>query len=98
MHTDSSASRTCFRSRSAMEWTATVRIPNSRQARRIRNAISPRLAMRTLVSIGPGRRSGHRAGDGAEGSWPEVPAGLDGAEGGHASVSITNSGSPYSTG
>ena len=61
MQTDSSASLTCLSSRSAMEWTATVRIPSSRQARRIRSAISPRLAMMTLVSVGT-RRRGSRVG------------------------------------
>ena len=62
MHTDSSASRTCLSSRSARECTATVRIPSSRQARRIRSAISPRLAMITLVSMGSRPGSGRRAG------------------------------------
>ena len=57
---------TCFSSRSAMECTATVRIPNSRQARRMRSAISPRLAMMTLVSIGSGPPSGGRADEGVE--------------------------------
>ena len=51
MQTLSSASRTCFRSRSATEWTATVAIPSSWQERRIRRAISPRLAMTTFSSI-----------------------------------------------
>src|SRR5512147_268086 len=51
MHTVSSASSTCFSVVSAVEWTATVLIPSSRHARRIRSAISPRLAIRTLSSI-----------------------------------------------
>src|SRR5512137_2033616 len=51
MQTVSSASRTCFRLRSAVECTATVLMPSSRQARRIRSAISPRLAMTTFSSI-----------------------------------------------
>ena len=51
MQTDSSAKRTCFKSRSAEECTATVLIPNSRQARNTRNAISPRFAITTLSSI-----------------------------------------------
>src|SRR5690606_1240435 len=51
MHTASSARRTCIRSRSAFEYTATVRMPSSRQARRIRSAISPRLAIRTFPSM-----------------------------------------------
>src|SRR6185369_6098149 len=36
---------------SAVECTATVLMPSSRQARRMRSAISPRLAIRTLSSI-----------------------------------------------
>src|SRR5258706_14678970 len=46
MHTDSSASITYFASASASEWIATVLIPISRQARWMRRAISPRLAIR----------------------------------------------------
>src|SRR5271163_295940 len=46
MHTLSSASRTCIASASAVEWTATVEMPSSRHARWMRNAISPRLAIR----------------------------------------------------
>src|SRR6476619_1786327 len=45
MHTASSASRTCIASLSAVEWTATVLMPISWQARWIRSAISPRLAI-----------------------------------------------------
>src|SRR5215207_9907075 len=52
MHTVSSASSTCFRLRSAVECTATVLMPSSRHARRMRSAISPRLAMTTFSSIG----------------------------------------------
>src|SRR5579872_7219994 len=51
MHTDSSASSTCLRLASAVEWTATVLMPSSRQARRMRSAISPRLAMTIFSSI-----------------------------------------------
>src|ERR671933_1094034 len=51
MHTSSSANRTCSDSRSASEYTATVSMPSSRQARMTRSAISPRLAMRTLRNI-----------------------------------------------
>src|SRR5690348_3402423 len=51
MHTVSSASSTCFRLLSAVECTATVLISSSRQARRMRSAISPRLAMTTLSSM-----------------------------------------------
>src|SRR5664279_527547 len=48
MQTDSSARRTYLASRSASEWTTTVLIPISRHARWMRNAISPRLAIRIL--------------------------------------------------
>src|SRR5260370_30220873 len=51
MHTLSSARRTCMALLSAVEWTATVRMPISRQARWRRNAISPRLAMSTFSNI-----------------------------------------------
>src|SRR5688572_20892807 len=48
MQMASSARRTCMASVSAVEWTATVRMPISWQARWIRRAISPRLAMSTF--------------------------------------------------
>src|SRR5262249_8631346 len=48
MQTDSSALRTWRASWSAVEYTATVSSPSSRQARITRSAISPRLATRTL--------------------------------------------------
>src|SRR5664279_2694074 len=51
MHTDSSASSTCLRLASAVECTATVLMPSSRHARRMRSAISPRLAMTILSSM-----------------------------------------------
>src|ERR1700742_1591949 len=51
MHTLSSAMRTCIAVESAVECTATVEIPISRQARMMRSAISPRLAMRTFSNI-----------------------------------------------
>src|SRR3954447_15196064 len=51
MQTLSSARRTCIASASAVECTATVRIPISRQARWMRSAISPRLAIRTFSNI-----------------------------------------------
>src|SRR5713101_5804804 len=54
MQTDSSASRTGREAASAVEWAMTVRIPISRQARMMRSAISPRLAMRILWNISPG--------------------------------------------
>ena len=99
MHTDSSASRTCFRSRSARECTATVRIPNSRHARRMRRAISPRLAMMTLVSIGSRPLSGRPAAGFLETASQTILVELGSTRRGvHASVSMTNSGSPYSTG
>src|SRR5690349_7274747 len=54
MQTDSSASRTGRDAASAVEWAITVRIPISRQARMMRSAISPRLAMRILWNISRG--------------------------------------------
>ncbi|SST06964.1 Uncharacterised protein [Acinetobacter baumannii] len=51
MHTDSSASDRCINSRSAVECTATVLIPSSLHARRMRKAISPRLAISTFSNI-----------------------------------------------
>src|SRR5689334_251960 len=51
MHTDSSASITYFASASASECTATVLMPSSRQARWMRSAISPRLAMRIFSNM-----------------------------------------------
>src|SRR5580700_3707690 len=53
MQTLSSARRTCMASSSAVEWTATVGMPSSLQARSTRSAISPRLAMRILSNIEP---------------------------------------------
>ena len=53
MHTLSSASRTYFASASATECTATVFTPISRQARWMRSAISPRVAMRTVPNMWP---------------------------------------------
>src|SRR5262245_14712055 len=55
MHTLSSDRRTCMASASAVECTATVAIPSSLQARRMRRAISPRLAMRILSNMVPQR-------------------------------------------
>src|SRR5262245_47903629 len=52
MQTDSSASFTCMLCRSASEWTATVFKPISRQARMMRTAISPRLAIKTFLNMG----------------------------------------------
>src|ERR1700674_5564018 len=51
MRTVSSASLTCMASASAVECTATVAMPSSLQARRMRSAISPRLAIRILSNI-----------------------------------------------
>jgi len=56
MHTASSANRTWSAWASAVEYTATVRIPISRQARMIRSAISPRLAMRIFLNTASGPR------------------------------------------
>src|SRR5271170_4775945 len=52
MQTLSSASRTFIARASAVECTATVLIPISRQARWILSAISPRLAISTFSNIG----------------------------------------------
>src|SRR5487761_2194366 len=52
MHTDSSAMPTCLRLRSTVECTATVLMPSVWQARSTRRAISPRLAITTLSSMG----------------------------------------------
>src|SRR5678815_311413 len=54
MHTDSSANRTWSPVASAVECTATVRIPSSRHARMILRAISPRFAMRIFLNIASG--------------------------------------------
>src|SRR5215217_2554003 len=43
--------RTCSAPRSAAEYTATVRMPRRRAVRMMRQAISPRLAIRTLLII-----------------------------------------------
>src|SRR5437868_6923326 len=48
MQADSSAKRTCSESRSTSLCTATVRMPISLQVQIIRQAISPRLAIRIL--------------------------------------------------
>src|SRR5690606_32553469 len=53
MQTDSSAMRTCMASASAVECTATERMPISRQARITRSAISPRFATRIFSNIAP---------------------------------------------
>src|SRR6476620_6450164 len=60
MHTVSSARRTCIASLSAVEWTATVLIPISWQARWILSAISPRLAISSLlIFMGVGSLADH---------------------------------------
>ena len=51
MQMASSAKRTWSDSASAVEWTATVAMPSSLQARITRRAISPRLAMRTFLNM-----------------------------------------------
>src|SRR5262245_25115843 len=57
MQTASSAKRTWRPLASAVEWTATVRMPSSRQARMTRRAISPRLATRTFLNMTALRRA-----------------------------------------
>ena len=59
MQTDSSARRTYLASRSASECTTTVLMPSSRQARWMRSAISPRLAIRILSNSWFGVLRGH---------------------------------------
>src|SRR5215210_1841950 len=54
MQTLSSARRTCIAVASAVECTATVRMPISWQARCTRSAISPRLAISTFANMGGG--------------------------------------------
>ena len=51
MQTSSSAKRTCSEFSSASEYTATVLMPSSRQAKMMRSAISPRLATRIFLNI-----------------------------------------------
>src|SRR5215208_3801184 len=65
MQMASSAKRTCRDSASAVEWTATVPMPSSRQARITRSAISPRFAMRTFLNMS-GLSGGRLARDDAE--------------------------------
>src|SRR5690606_28319759 len=60
MHTDSSARRTYLASRSASECTTTVLMPSSRQARWMRSAISPRLAMRIFSNMAYARGARRR--------------------------------------
>src|SRR6478672_8928673 len=59
MHTDSSAMATCLRLRSTVECTATVLMPSAWHARRMRSAISPRLAMTTFFSMASSCSSDH---------------------------------------
>ena len=56
MRTATSARRTCSASRSASLYTAIERKPATRQAAAIRQAISPRLAMRTEEMVGMKQR------------------------------------------
>src|SRR5258706_11170794 len=51
MATASSACSTCSEWRSASEYTATDRTPMRRSVRMIRQAMAPRLAIRTLLNI-----------------------------------------------
>ena len=73
MQTDSSASRTYLASRSASECTITVLIPNSRHARWMRSAISPRLAIRIFSNSWLGFLAGTRGGFGV-GDGRDAPA------------------------
>src|SRR5689334_22324748 len=52
-----SASSTCFECRSASEYTATDRTPRRLRVRMTRQAISPRLAIRTVSNIVERRRT-----------------------------------------
>src|SRR5580704_8154685 len=64
MQTFSSANRTCSASASAVECTATERMPISRHARITRSAISPRFAMSTFLNTrNQDSRSGLREAD-----------------------------------
>src|SRR3954471_15162065 len=51
MATASSQAATCIEPASASEWTATDAMPSLRKVRAMRQAISPRLAMRTLLNM-----------------------------------------------
>src|ERR1700704_1741952 len=51
MRTSSSAKRTCSEFSSASEYTATVLMPSSRQAKMIRRATSPRFAINIFLNI-----------------------------------------------
>src|SRR5690242_15307780 len=51
MQAASSANRTCSESRSTSLWTATVFIPISLQVQMMRQAISPRLAIRIFLNL-----------------------------------------------
>jgi hypothetical protein len=86
MHTDSSESFTYLASASAWECTATVLMPISRHARCIRRAISPRLAIRIFSNMFTGNyflKMGVASCALGALAWDH---------------SITNNGSPYSTG
>src|ERR1700761_2931479 len=69
MQIASSAKRTCSELRSASLYTATVRMPSSRHALITRNAISPRLATSTFLSI-ESLRSGGGGASGVGGARP----------------------------
>src|ERR1700747_1753000 len=66
MHTLSSARRTGMWSASGVECPATVAMPSSLHARKIRSAISPRLAIRILSNILSLRRGEWRIGSGEQ--------------------------------
>src|SRR5690606_33453114 len=79
---DSSAMATCLRLRSTVECTATVRMPRAWHARRMRRAISPRLAMTTLSSMGFGIRDSGFASDVflADVSWRRIQRAQQGVQ------------------
>src|SRR5512142_3072894 len=84
MQTASSAKRTCSESASAVECTATVWMPSSRQARMTRSAISPRLAMRTFLNMAVLSERLE-----AEELLPELDrGGVDGQDLGHLAVHV----------
>src|ERR1700739_2817760 len=88
MQTDSSASFTYLASLSASEWTTTVRMPISRQARWMRRAISPRLAMRIFSNM-VGSRLSVSAGEPARREDADK-SGAPGAAGGGARPGLAN--------
>src|SRR5262245_4324232 len=73
MQMSSSANLTCRESASAVEYTATVWMPSSRQAQMMRSAISPRLAIRIFLNMeGVGACSCRRGLSNPEQRLPEL--------------------------